>query len=308
MSNGLPAPEDSALAERRSASVGGRYGKEARPPQVAAELATDCMTARCQSRYQQDGFLGTKSVLAGPLLRSVVDEVSALFDRSVEDNILTDRPIIWCWRHQPGGKRSTFPLSAAPSVEQLATAGRLHDMCRFLARTDYLQMFECVVFDKPPGIGEQFAWHNDQSYYPTDPPGHSISIWIALDRCDEETGAMSFAKGSHRHGNVASVDVKTGQPMDASAAAEIPDPAAAGYPTELLVLDPGDGVFFNANVWHASPPNRSLTRRRRGMSIRFWTVPTRYAPAPGKQAMFMRQLRVAPGELISGGCFPIFKY
>jgi hypothetical protein len=290
-------------------AIGGLRSEPSEGQAVAKLAASPCTTAHARAQYQRDGFLGAKHVLPSPVLRSVTGEITALFERPVEDNILTDQPVIWCWRHQPGGKRSTFPLSAAPSVQRLATSGRLHDACRFLARTDYLQMFECVVFDKPPGVGEQFAWHNDQSYYPTDPPGHSISIWIALDRCDEENGAMSFARGSHRHGDVASVDVKTGKPMDPLAVAnEIPDPVAAGYATELLVLDPGDGVFFDANVWHASPPNRSPTRRRRGLSIRFWTQPTRYAPGPGKQAMFMRQLRAAPGELITGGCFPIFRY
>lgn len=294
----------------RTFSAGG-LGNDNAPsrPAIAQLVRGSCATVRGRYLYARDGFIGSKAVLSGPTLRSATAEIDSLFDRPVEDNILTDRPVIWCWRHQPGGKRSTFPLSAAPNVEQLATSVRLHEVCRFLAGTDYLQLFECVVFDKAPGVGERFAWHNDQSYYPTDPPGHSISIWIALDRCDEENGAMSFAKGSHRHGEVASVDVKTGKPMDPSVGAgEAPDPVAAGYATELLVLDPGDGVYFDANTWHASPPNRSPTRRRRGLSIRFWTKPTRYAPGPGKQAMFMRQLCVAPGELITGGCFPIFQY
>ncbi len=281
---------------------------DSRQQQAVAKLVAGNRAARGRAQYERDGYLGSKAVLSGPTLRAVREEIDSLFARPIEDEVLTEQPVIWCWRHQPGGKRSIFPLAAAPAVDRLVRGG-LHDVCRALAGTDYLQLFECVVFEKPPGVGERFAWHNDQSYYPTDPPGSAISVWIALDRCDEENGAMSFAKGSHRHGDVASVDVKTGKPMDPSAAAdEVADPVAAGYDTEMLILDPGDGVYFDANVWHASPPNRSLTRRRRGLSIRFWTAPTRYAPAPGKQAMFVRQVRGAPGELITGGCFPVFRY
>ena len=274
---------------------------------VAKLAAGGVINESCRSQYQKDGFLGAESILRQPLLQSVIDDVTGLFARPVQDTVLLDTPIIWCWRHQPGGKQSIFPLSESKAIERLVLNGALHDMCRFLAGTDYLQLFECVVFDKPAGIGEQFVWHNDQSYYPTD-PGCSISVWIALDRCDEENGAISFAKASHRHGEVASVDVKTGKPMVAGGTGDMPDPVAAGYQTEMVVMEPGDGVFFDARVWHASPPNRSLTRQRRGISIRFWTEPMRYAPGPGKRALFMRQIQVAPGEVIDDPCFPIFRY
>lgn len=278
------------------------------PRQVANSFSTGVINEHSRSQYRTDGYLPVANVLPQSILRSVVEDVTALFERPVQDAVLLDQPVIWCWRHEPNGKRSIFPLSESKVIEGLATGGLLHEMCRFIADTNYLQLFECVVFDKPAGVGEQFVWHNDQSYYPTE-PGRSISIWIALDRCDEENGALCFAKGSHRHGDVATVDVKTGKPMLESAPTGYrPDPVAAGYDTELLVMNPGDGVFFDAHTWHASPPNTSPTRRRRGLTIRFWTEPTRYTPVPGKQAMFMRQLQVAPGDVIGGPCFPVFQY
>ncbi len=266
----------------------------------------DVEGSEAAEKYSQDGYLGVRGVLPPDVLEAVRADAAKLFERPVKDVVLTDRPVIWCWRHKPDGKRSIFPLADSEVIQSLATGRRLHDMCRALAGTDYLQLFECVVFNKPAEIGEQFTWHNDQSYYPTE-PGASISIWIALDPCDEENGALCFAKGSHRHSDVASVDVKTGKAMS-GALGELPDPEKAGYDTELLLMSPGDGAFFDAHVWHASPPNRSPTRQRRGICFRFWTQPARYTLGPGKQAMFVRQVDAAPGEFIGGPCFPVFTY
>ncbi len=257
-------------------------------------------------RYQQDGYLLAKGLLPHETLQPLIDDVTSLFDRPLQETVPLDSPAIWCWRHRPDGRRSVFPISASLVANSLATGG-LHESCRMLAGTDYLQLFECVIFHKPAGIGEQFAWHNDQSYYPTE-PGRSISIWIALDVCDEETGALHFAKGSHRHHGVTPVDVKTGKAMPDAADGELPDPEKAGFETETLLMNPGDGVFFDAHTWHASPPNRSKDRERRGMCFRYWTEPTRYVPGPGKHAMFTRQLKVDPGARIESVCFPIFDY
>jgi len=271
---------------------------------LEAEQTCRAAVSADRPKYQRDGYLLARGLLLPDALKALIAEVTDLFDRPLQETIPFDSPAIWCWRHRPDGRRSIFRLSESRTIHALAT-GALHESCRTLADTEFLQLFECVIFQKPAGIGEQFAWHNDQSYYPTD-PGNSISIWIALDVCDDETGALRFAKGSHRHRSVVPVDVKTGKPMAGSLEQELADPEKAGYETEMLPMNPGDGVFFDANAWHASPPNRSEPTAQGGICFRFWTEPTRYAPGPGKQAMFTRQLKAEPGALIDGPCFPIF--
>ena len=59
-----------------------------------------------------------------------------------------------------------------------------------------MQLFETIVFKKPPNSIDKFVWHNDVSFFPLDPPNH-ISVWIALDECNKETGKLEFAKKSH---------------------------------------------------------------------------------------------------------------
>ena len=56
------------------------------------------------------------------------------------------------------------------------------------------------VLWKPPGASG-VAWHQDADYIsnqfqPRD--DNSVTVWLALDDADAETGVVQYAKGSHR--------------------------------------------------------------------------------------------------------------
>lgn len=265
------------------------------------------VTADHAKTYTKDGFVLVKGMLSGSGLEALQSDTERLFDAPLQEEVFTDAPAIWCWRHRPDGKRSVFKADSSPVIHNMIYGGDWHQEIMALVGTEYLQMYECVVFDKPAGVGEAFFWHNDRSYYPIN-PGRSVSMWMAIDECDEETGALRFARGSHRHDDVPPVNVKTGEAFDSDAdAAMLDDPESVGYETTMVHMMPGDAVFFDANTWHASPPNISANRRRRGVVVRFWLEPNIYEPAPGKTATFVRQVTCAPGEVISGPCFPVFE-
>lgn len=257
-------------------------------------------------KFHEDGFVHVERLLSPKLTRDVQAELEVLFDAPVEEAVPTNEPMLVCWRHRPDGNRSIFPLSAAPHCQSVLDRTQLLDLCSALAKSDYLQLMEAVVFSKPAGIGEAFAWHNDASFYPVTPVDH-ISAWIALDTCNEETGALQFAAGSQIYKDIGSVNVKTGERLtNGSAGTELlSDPSALGLEIRRVDMQPGDVVFFSGYTMHCSPPNRSFTSDRRGMSLRFLTQPSRYAPESGKSATFVRQITEAPGEVVTNQCFPV---
>lgn len=255
-----------------------------------------------REKYQQDGYFKKPQFLTDNELSALQAQSADFLDSEPCEQAGHDEPAIWCWRHRPDGKRSAFPLSASSVITAVAHDPERMAFYRELSGSDFLQLFEIVLFDKPPGIGEQFVWHSDRAYYPIE-PGDSISVWIAIDDCDEENGTLQFAKGSHKiEGNVATRNVKTGE---LSGDGLVPEPEKLGLETERVDLAAGDAVFFAADTWHASAPNRSATRRRRGVVVRFWLNPARYRPAEGKSAAFVRQITAPPGEIIEGPCFPV---
>lgn len=59
-----------------------------------------------------------------------------------------------------------------------------------------------VVFEhamlKPPRIGAETPWHQDEAFYPIYANCQSITIWMPLQPVDRSNGCMEFIAGSHQ--------------------------------------------------------------------------------------------------------------
>jgi len=116
---------------------------------------------------------------------------------------------------------------------------------------------------KEPRDGGAWEWHQDFGYwyhngcvFP-----YMASVMVALDKTTRENGCLQVIRGSHHAGRVEH-GVLPGQQVGA-------DPRRVEEMLKSLELvyaemEPGDGLFFHANVMHRSDQNRSENRR--------WTV------------------------------------
>jgi ectoine hydroxylase-related dioxygenase (phytanoyl-CoA dioxygenase family) len=108
---------------------------------------------------------------------------------------------------------------------------------------------------KEPRVGGAWEWHQDYGYwyqngclYPD-----MGSCLIAVDRASRANGCLQVLAGSHALGRID--HAKTGDQSGA-------DPrwvAAAGerYPLVFCEMEPGDAIFFHANLLHRSDKNLS---------------------------------------------------
>jgi ectoine hydroxylase-related dioxygenase (phytanoyl-CoA dioxygenase family) len=126
--------------------------------------------------------------------------------------------------------------------------------------------FGCTYFVKEPRRGPAVLWHQDGYPWRTRLGiGEAVTLWLALDRSDQDTGGLMVIPGSH---------TLAAQPLRPHAGPadvfgyEI-DPAlvdaARAQPVTLL---PGDISAHHPNVIHGSGPNRSPYLRR-GLAIRY---------------------------------------
>lgn len=108
---------------------------------------------------------------------------------------------------------------------------------------------------KEPHVGGAWEWHQDYGYwynngclYPT-----MASCMIAVDRATRENGCLQVLKGSHHLGRIEHgvVADQTGADMERVHA------AMGRLDLVHCEMDPGDAVFFHANLLHASAPNKS---------------------------------------------------
>lgn len=108
---------------------------------------------------------------------------------------------------------------------------------------------------KDAKVGGAWAWHQDYGYWYQNGVLYPLlcSASIAVDAATRENGCLQVLSGSHHMGRID--HVLTGD--QAGADLERVHAAEARLPLVYLEMDPGDVVFFHANLLHRSDQNRS---------------------------------------------------
>jgi phytanoyl-CoA hydroxylase len=114
-------------------------------------------------------------------------------------------------------------------------------------------LFQDQALLKPPLIGREKPWHQDNAYFNLPPETIVVGVWIALDEATPENGCMFVIPGSHRAGPVVHFKRRDWQICDTDVAAD----AAWTVP-----LKPGGCLLFHGLLHHGTPPSRSPQRRR----------------------------------------------
>lgn len=149
---------------------------------------------------------------------------------------------------------------------------RVLDVLEAIIGPDVLAM-QTMLFIKPPGKPGQ-GWHQDSFYIPTH-PDTLCGAWIAIDDCDEQNGAMWFARKS---GNEPVYPPRDGYGFGTRELGDLPPVGGVSNPNDdendlariadrydqvLVTAKAGDVVFFNGHVLHRSKHNWSIDRFRR---------------------------------------------
>lgn len=108
---------------------------------------------------------------------------------------------------------------------------------------------------KEPRVGGAWEWHQDYGYWYHN--GCLLpdmgSCLIAIDRATQENGCLQVLRGSHKIGRID--HGKTGDQTGADL--ERVNVALARFELVYAELEPGDAIFFHANLLHRSDQNRS---------------------------------------------------
>jgi ectoine hydroxylase-related dioxygenase (phytanoyl-CoA dioxygenase family) len=137
-----------------------------------------------------------------------------------------------------------------------------------------IDLYDEHLLIKEPGAPAPTYWHHDMPYFSIE--GYDlISAWFALDPTREDTGALKFAKGSHKWGKLYHpVKIGENKPVETfdrdDLIASVPDidNNPDEYPTILLETDPGDVLVFHGLTLHSSSGNSNTEIPRRAMSLR----------------------------------------
>ena len=117
-------------------------------------------------------------------------------------------------------------------------------------------------FNKPPETNHPTPPHQDNYYFCLEPP-QVLTMWVALDKVDEENGCLRYVAGSHllgtrTHGSTNVLGFSQG----------INDYGPDDTAKETIIrLERGDMACHHGQLIHRADPNRSSSRHRRSFAM-----------------------------------------
>ncbi len=134
-------------------------------------------------------------------------------------------------------------------------------------------LFQDMALLKPPRIGAEKPWHQDNAYfnYPSDTT--VIGVWIALDHAMPENGCMHIIPSSHKKGPMVHFKRRDWQICDTDVALE---------EVVAVPLEPGSLLFFHGLLHHGTPPSQSDKRRR---ALQYHYLPSKVIPTTLEQRL-----------------------
>jgi len=106
---------------------------------------------------------------------------------------------------------------------------------------------------KPPRLGREKPWHQDNAYFGFPVGTRIVGVWIALDPATVENGCMQLLPELRKRGANLHFKRRDWQICDAE---------VMGRRSVAAPLAPGGLLFFDGMLPHGTPENRTDTRRR----------------------------------------------
>lgn len=202
-------------------------------------------------RYERDGYL---------ILRGAFDaEEIGLLARTVREDRVLDQHAFG----RSDGEGGTVRLSLwnHPTETIYGMIARCESLVgaaeKLLGGEVYHYHSKMVMKDAL--VGGAWAWHQDYGYWYQNGVlfPHLTSAFIAVDRATCENGCLQVVRGSHHLGRID--HVLTGDQAGADLARV--EEALKRLEVVHVEMEPGDVVFFHANMLHRSDRNRSVHPR-----------------------------------------------
>jgi len=198
-------------------------------------------------RYERDGYL---------VLRKAFDaEEIGLLARTVKEDRVLDRHAFGRSDGEGGTVRLSLWNHPTETIYgMIARSESLVGAAEKLLGGEVYHYHSKMVM-KDPRTGGAWAWHQDYGYWYQNGVlfPHLTSAFIAVDSSTRENGCLQVVRGSHHLGRIDHVLTGEQAGADLARVEEILKRLDVVY----VEMEPGDVVFFHANMLHRSDQNRS---------------------------------------------------
>jgi ectoine hydroxylase-related dioxygenase (phytanoyl-CoA dioxygenase family) len=204
--------------------------------------------------YERDGYLLLGRVLSAAEVRTLIDEERRFRRRDGRLVVITQL------------------MHRSEPIRRVATTGAHIAALRSLMGNDICLTHQQFVTKAPhPDTPEiDVPWHQDNGYGELDPKT-DVTVWFALNDCDERTGCLWVIPGSHQW------PLAEHHPEGGLRGIKV---TAAGIP---LPMRAGEAVAFSGMLVHCSKANHGPTRH--AFYLRYCHPATRMLSHGGKPVL-----------------------
>jgi len=223
------------------------------------------MNADYRNQFERDGFLVLRSFLTPAETDSIRDGWGR-FVRDIAPGI-DKAHVMYEDYDNPDTLKQADCVHLEPSLDTWRHQGKVRELAEMLIGPATPQHGE--FFDKPPRQSKGTPPHQDGYYFCLE-PNLACTVWIPLDSIDEENGALTYVRGSHRHGVLehgASSILGFSQGLTGNL------PRTAEH--VVCAVEPGDVLVHHSLTIHYAGKNRCLSRHRRSIAYVFFSASAR---------------------------------
>ena len=207
------------------------------------------LTAADRASFDQDGYLIVNNFFSPA-------EIELLYRLSTADTV---RDHAFDFLDQTG-KRTKLTLWFTPGDDTFGLMSRsermVNSVAELLGNQGEVCHFHSKIMQKEPKTGGAWEWHQDYGYWYKNGflyPEAMISVMVALTEATRLNGCLQVLKGSHKMQRFEHNVVGEQQGADPVFVEQAEKLCERVY----VELQPGDVLFFHANILHRSDANNS---------------------------------------------------
>lgn len=233
---------------------------------------TDAISSTGQQSFRDDGYLAINDLLSSNDISNALAGLAAILAEPRGAIVQYEAEAADVIDQLTGEQRMDYVrkfmsfINSDDRLYKIAGHPAILQVVRALCGSEEVVLLQDMALLKPPGVGREKPWHQDNAFFNFEPGTPIVGIWIALDAATAENGCMHVIPGSHRDGP---------QPHFRRRDFQLCDTEVRTTEDTMVPLMPGSALMFHGLLHHGTPANRSKTRRR---ALQFHYVPRSAVP------------------------------